>query len=428
MEGLKGIVPQAVKNIYHLFQAAVATVIYGFPSRKIKIIGVTGTDGKTTTVSLLYHILKSAGYKVSMISTVNAIVGEARFDTGFHVTTPSPFEIQKFLRMMVKAGSEYAVLEITSHSLDQNRVAFVNFAEAIITNVTNEHLDYHGSYDKYLLSKAKILNAVKYRILNADDESFKKLSSLGSGKMLSVGTKEGVDFLAKDVKSTQNRLDFNIQTKYKDVETQSVSVSTPLRGEFNVQNILLAVACAKTLDVVDKEITKALKDFPGVEGRMENIDEGQKFQVIVDFAHTPNSLEKALKSLKNITRNKLICVFGSAGERDVGKRPEMGRVAAEGCDITILTGEDPRHESVGAIINQIAFGVEQKGGVLNQNYWKIPDRSRAIEKAIGLLANDGDTVAIFGKGHEKSMSIDGVEYPWSDQMAARNSLQVRLNK
>ena len=428
MEGLKGIVPQAVKNIYHLFQAAVATVIYGFPSRNIKIIGVTGTDGKTTTVSLLYHILKSAGYKVSMISTVNAIVGEARFDTGFHVTTPSPFEIQKFLRMMVKAGSEYAVLEITSHSLDQNRVAFVNFAEAIITNVTNEHLDYHGSYDKYLRSKAKILNAVKYRILNADDESFKKLSSLGSGKMLSVGTKEGVDFLAKDVKSTQNRLDFNIQTKYKDVETQSVSVSTPLRGEFNVQNILLAVACAKTLDVVDKEITKALKDFPGVEGRMENIDEGQKFQVIVDFAHTPNSLEKALKSLKNITRNKLICVFGSAGERDIGKRPEMGRVAADGCDITILTGEDPRHESVGAIINQIAFGVEQKGGVLNQNYWKIPDRSRAIEKAIGLLANDGDTVAIFGKGHEKSMSIDGVEYPWSDQMAARNSLQVRLNK
>ena len=428
MEGLKGIVPQAVKNIYHLFQAAVATVIYGFPSRKIKIIGVTGTDGKTTTVSLLYHILKSAGYKVSMISTVNAIVGEARFDTGFHVTTPSPFEIQKFLRMMVKAGSEYAVLEITSHSLDQNRVAFVNFSEAIITNVTNEHLDYNGSYDKYLLSKAKILNTVKYRILNADDESFKKLSSLGSGKMLSVGTKEGVDFLAKDIKSTQNRLDFDIQTKYKDGETQSVSVSTPLRGEFNVQNILLAVACAKTLDVVDKEITRALKDFPGVEGRMENIDEGQKFQVVVDFAHTPNSLEKALKSLKNITKNKLICVFGSAGERDIGKRPEMGRVAADGCDITILTGEDPRHESVGAIINQIAFGVEQKGGVLNQNYWKIPDRSRAIEKAIGLLANDGDTVAIFGKVHEKSMSIDGVEYPWSDQMAARNSLQVRLNK
>ena len=320
MEGLKGIVPQAVKNIYHLFQAAVATVIYGFPSRKIKIIGVTGTDGKTPTVSLLSHIRKSAGYKASMISTVNAIVGEARFDTGFHVTTPSPFEIQKFLRMMVKAGSEYAVLEITSHSLDQNRVAFVNFAEAIITNVTNEHLDYHGSYDKYLRSKAKILNAVKYRILNADDESFKKLSSLGSGKMLSVGTKEGVDFLAKDVKSTQNRLDFNIQTKYKDGETQSVSVSTPLRGEFNVQNILLAVACAKTLDVVDKEITKALKDFPGVEGRMENIDEGQKFQVVVDFAHTPNSREKAIKSLKHITRNKLIWVFVSAVEREVGKR------------------------------------------------------------------------------------------------------------
>lgn len=425
---MKDLVPQGIKNSYHFFQAVLAVLINGYPSKKLKIIGVTGTDGKTTTVNLIYHILKSSGTKVSMISTVKAVVGEATFDTGFHVTTPSPFELQKFLKMMVKAGSKVAVLEVTSHGLDQNRVSLVDFYGAVITNVTSEHLDYHKDYDSYLRTKAKILSDVKYRILNGDDNSFKKLSETGSGKMVSFGMEKGVDISADDIKIKKDQLEFTVKFKNQEKNGGSLKVTAPLVGKFNVYNILAAIASVKSLGIENKEIEKALSEFPGVEGRMERIIEGQNFEVVVDFAHTPNAFTNTLKLLRDQTKGRLLCVFGSAGERDISKRSVMGEIAAKFCDYIILTGEDPRNEDVNKISEEIASGIKKEGGIQNETYWLVPDRDSAIEWAIKNLAKESDTVAVLGKGHEKSINIGGKEFPWSDQMSARSALSGRLRK
>lgn len=428
MKKLRSLVPQGIKNIYHLLQAAVAVTISGHPSKKLKVIGVTGTDGKTTTVNLIYHILKSAGVKVSMVSTVNAHVGEATFDTGFHVTTPSPFGVQKFLKMMVRAGSEVAVLEVTSHGLDQNRVAFVDFHEAVITNITHEHLDYHRNYDSYLRAKAKILNGVKHRILNKDDKSFKRLSELGSGKMTSFGIDRGADIIASDIRNNSNGLAFTIELKNHGKVENTIKIRTPLSGEFNVYNILASVATVKTLGVGNTAIEKSLKEFTGIEGRLEKIDEGQDFDVVVDFAHTPNALKNVLATLKANSKEKLIAVFGSAGERDSSKRPIMGEIAGKLCDYVVVTSEDPRNEDVVQISREIVVGLEKGGGVINKTFWLIPDRAAAIKWAIGELAKAGDTVALLGKGHERSINIGGKEYSWSDQMTARAAISERLKK
>lgn len=428
MKKIRGLVPQGIKNTYHLLQALLAVIISGYPSKKLKVIGITGTDGKTTTVNLVYHILKSAGVKTSMISTVNAHVGEATFDTGFHVTTPSPFGVQKFLKMMVKAGSEVAVLEVTSHGLDQNRVTFVDFYEAIITNITHEHLDYHRNYESYLKAKARILSRVKHRILNKDDKSFKRLSEMGSGKMISFGIEKGADIMASNIRNNRSGLEFTIEFKNPYEDEGKIKVISPLTGEFNVYNILASVSAAKTLGVGNKKIEKALKEFKGIEGRLEKIEEGQKFDVFVDFAHTPNALKSVLTTLKSNSNEKLIAVFGSAGERDTSKRPIMGEIAAKLCDYVIITSEDTRNESVSKISSEIVTGLEKGGGVKNETFWLIPDRAAAIKWAIGDLANTGDTVALLGKGHEKSINIGGKEYSWSDQMNARAALSERLKK
>ena len=425
MKKIRGLIPQEIKNIYHFLQALLAVTISGYPSKKLKVIGITGTDGKTTTVNLVYHIIKSAGIKVSMVSTVNAFVGEATFDTGFHVTTPSPFGIQRFLKMMVKAGSEVAVLEVTSHGLDQNRVAFVDFYESIITNITHEHLDYHRNYESYLKAKAKILDGVKHRILNRDDKSFKRLSELGSGKMISFGIDNDADIIATDIKSNRKGLEFTIEFKNQVKFSGGLKVMSTLSGKFNVYNILAAVTAVKTLGIDNKSIEKALKQFNGVEGRLEVIDEGQKFDVVVDFAHTPNALKSVLTMLRDNSNKKLIAVFGSAGERDTGKRPIMGEVAAKLCDYVIITGEDPRGESVKKISSEIVLGLEKAGGIKNKTFWVIPDRVEAIRRAIIDLAQVGDTVVLLGKGHEKSINIGGKEYPWSDQLTARSALAER---
>ena len=363
-----------------------------------------------------------------MISTVKAIVGEATFDTGFHVTTPSPFELQKFLKMMVKAGSKVAVLEVTSHGLDQNRVSLVNFYEAIITNVTSEHLDYHKDYDSYLRTKAKLLSDVKYRILNADDKSFKKLSETGSGKMVSFGMEKGADISADNIKIKKDQVEFTVKFKNQEKNGGSLKVSAPLVGKFNVYNILAAIASVKSLGIENKRVEEALPEFPGVEGRMERIVEGQNFEVVVDFAHTPNAFTNTLKLLRDQTKGRLFCVFGSAGERDISKRPIMGEIAAKFCDYIILTGEDPRNEDVNKISDEIASGIKKEGGIQNQTYWLVADRAAAIDWAIKNLAKESDTVAILGKGHEKSINIGGKEYPWSDQMSARSALSGRLKK
>ncbi len=422
---MKDRIPQPAKNFYHLLTAFFASLIFRFPASRLKVIGVTGTDGKTTTVSLIYHILNDLGARVGMISTVEAKFGGKRFETGFHVTTPSSISIQKFLRKMVDNKIEYAVLEITSHALDQNRCAFVPINTSVITNVTQEHLDYHKNYKNYLLTKAKIMKNVCYRVLNSEDQSFEMLKMLGSGQLVSFGG-FGADYFGEIISTDDFSTSFAIHYKTKQKQLKTMVVQSNLIGEFNLSNILAAFAVCKIFGFEDKKILNAIESFPGVEGRMESIDKGQDFKVVVDFAHTPRSIELALSALRRSTTKRLICVFGAAGERDRSKRSLMGQVAANLADIIILTSEDPRSEKPEKIIAEIAKGIEKVGGVENKTFWKIVDRTEAISKAIENLAEFGDTVVILGKGHEKSMNIAGVESPWDEKQVVTQALERRL--
>ena len=390
---------KAINYGKHLPMAVLANVKHGFPGRKLKVIGVTGTDGKTTTVNMIYSILKDAGKKVSMVSTINAEVASKKYETGFHVTSPHPSMIQGFLAQSVKNKDDYFVLEITSHALDQFRTWGVPIEIGVVTNITREHLDYHKTMENYLKAKAKLIEHAKYAVLNKDDESFTKLSKMTEGKVVSV--------------SLKNSADLNLK---------NFPVSLKIPGEYNYSNALQAAAVAQILGIDQKSITGSLNKFKNLAGRMEEIPNKQGIKVVVDFAHTPNALENACKALKKQTNGRLIVVFGAASQRDAGKRPIMGQIAARFADITVLTSEDPRLEDPLRIIDEITAGMVAFGGKLNQTFYKEPDRKKAIEKALS-LAKKGDVVGIFGKGHEKTMNIAGKEIPWSDQEAVQKALK-----
>ncbi len=426
-DSFKRKVPEPIKKTYHFLQALVGALIFLFPSSKLKVIGVTGTDGKTTTVHLIHHILSESGKRVSMVSTVSARIRQKVLDTGLHVTTPDPIKMQYLLRKMANEDSEYCVLEVTSHGLAQNRTAFVNFFAAVVTNVTHEHLDYHKTYENYLKAKSRLLSGVKFRILNGDDASFEKLKDKGGGQLVGYGIKKDLDFRAKNINLSSKESEFEIQFTNKK-KNEKVNIKTKLEGEYNIYNILAAFAITYNLGLEPKKIAEAIATFDGIVGRMQYIDEGQDFDLVVDFAHTPVGLERALQYLKSIKRGKLIAVFGSAGERDIAKRAMMGKVATELADINVFTAEDPRREDVNKIIEELTSGAKKAGGIANRTYRTIPDRAKAINYAISTLASPGDTVVLFGKGHEKSMNIGGIEYPWSDEKIARDALKIKLKK
>ena len=369
------------------------------------MIGVTGTDGKTTTVHMIYEILKSAGKKVSLISSINAQVGNKSFDTGFHVTTPDPIALLRFLQKIVKEGTDYLVLEVTSHGLDQNRVFGIKFDVAVLTNITHEHLDYHKTFNNYLKAKVRLFKHVEYSILNVDDQSFGQIKKAASGKIISYSLYKNADFNLKNF-----------------------PIKLGVAGEYNFYNALAAAAATSALGIDRTTVYKALSSFKGVLGRMENVDLGQEFKVIIDFAHTPNALSQALKTLnsKLKTQNsKLIAVFGTAGQRDRTKRPLMGQVAAQYADISVITAEDPRTERVEDICAQIAEGFKRKGKRKGKDFYFVYDRQKAIEFAVN-LAEKGDIVATFGKSHEKSMCYGKKEYPWDEFAQVKKAIKRRL--
>ncbi|RJP47114.1 MAG: UDP-N-acetylmuramoyl-L-alanyl-D-glutamate--2,6-diaminopimelate ligase, partial [Armatimonadetes bacterium] len=367
-----------VDFLEHFPVAVLANIIYGFPSRKLTVIGITGTDGKTTTTNMIYRVLKDAGLKVSMVSTINAVLGNKIYDTGFHVTSPHSFTIQEFIKKAVNSGSEYLVLEVTSHGLDQHRFWGVQFDIGIITNITHEHLDYHKNFQNYVRAKSRLLKNVKTAVLNYDDPSFKKLRESAGGKVMSFGWSKQADWNAE-----------NFPLKLK------------IPGDYNIENALAAAVVASSVGIEKKVIKKSLERFTSLSGRMEEIENNRGVKIIVDFAHTPNALEKVLVTLHSDTRSKLISVFGCAGARDKGKRPLMGAVSAKYADITILTDEDPRFEDRESIIDDIAAGAYQQKAIDGKTLFREPDRFKAIKLALE-MAKKGDTVGIFGKGHEQS--------------------------
>ncbi|EKD64738.1 MAG: hypothetical protein ACD_50C00311G0004 [uncultured bacterium] len=404
---------QSLKNIYHLINAFLANLWFGFPSRRLTVIGVTGTDGKTTTVSLIYHILNSAGYNVSMISSVGAIIGGKNYDIGFHVTTPSPWALQRFIKRakehVLNAGpaARFLILETTSHALDQYRVWGIKFDIGVLTNVTHEHLDYHKTYDNYVGTKTKLLKMAKVAVVNRDDKSYKLVKSKVQGK---------------NKKSIKYGLGTNA-----DVNPKLFPFESNLIGEFNKYNALAAIAVCRESGVDDKVIRKALISYKPPVGR-EEIVHKVDFTVMVDFAHTPNAFDQLLSSIKPSIKGRLIHVFGSAGLRDNTKRPLMGKVSSRYADFIVLTAEDPRSESVEKIMNGIESGIMnhefriKKGTLL-----KISDRKEAINAAIK-MARKGDFVLISGKAHEKSMNYGKGEVPWDEFVVVKEALRRRGGK
>lgn len=392
---------QSLKNIYHYFQAFVSAIYFNSPSHKITVIGVTGTDGKTTTVNMIYHILKSAGKRVSMVSSLGATIGVKSQDTGFHVSTPSPFQVQKLLKEAVDAGSEYFILEATSHGLDQNRLAFVKIKIGVVTNITSEHMDYHKTWENYAQAKAKLFKNVEHSILNKDDKSFSYLRDIATSKITT----------------------YSVIDQEADINPQNYPIKLKLEGQYNLYNALAASSAVSSLDIAKEKIMLSLASFKGLKGRMQEIKEGQQFRAVIDFAHTPNGLKQALKTL-SASKNKgskLISVFGSAGERDKQKRKSMGTVASKYADISIITSEDPRSEDPTQISKEIALGFKINKKKEGTDYFIIPDRTEAIKFAVKKAIN-GDIVGFFGKGHENSMCIGDVEYPWSEEETVKRAI------
>ncbi len=386
---------RALKGLYHLLIAVYANIKFGFPSRKLTVIGVTGTDGKTTTTTLIYEILKAAGYKTSMITSVHAVIAGKSYDTGFHVTTPDPFWVQKYLREAVDHGDTHMVLEVTSHALSQYRVFGVKFAVGVITNVTHEHLDWHKTFEKYLKTKLSLLKRADIAILNRDEAELYNQ--------------------AMPVLRRKNVITYGIRREARITPT-SYPFKTKLLGEFNLYNCLAALSAADALNIPKKIAQNAVAQFSGVIGRMEVVAT-KPFTVIVDFAHTPNAIDKALKSVRGFTKKRLIHVFGSAGLRDHTKRPLMGKASSKYADVIILTEEDYRTENVETIMDEIAAGIEP-----GPQIYRYPKRQDAITNALQ-LARAGDVVIVTGKGHERSLARGKKEYPWSDQGAVKKGLK-----
>jgi UDP-N-acetylmuramoyl-L-alanyl-D-glutamate--2,6-diaminopimelate ligase len=409
------------------------------------MVGVTGTDGKTTTATLIHSILTAAGLRAGLISTVGAHIGDEALDTGFHVTTPDALAVQGYLARMVAAGLTHCVLEVTSHGLAQQRVAGCEFDVAVVTNITHEHLDYHKTFDAYRAAKAMLFESLasaapkpgveKIGVLNADDSSYPYLRGVVKTKSLSYSVRAGAGVVALNIRFSPEATHFDVSIASLQPPATRFLVTTSLVGEYNLSNCLAAIgATVSALGVSPDAAQRGIAAVQGVPGRMERIDMGQPFTAIVDFAHTPNALKRTLEtarkmlaaksamdSLANSAVQRVIAVFGSAGLRDVEKRRLMAEVSAELADLTLLTAEDPRTESLDDILEMMAFGARNRGGVEGRTFFRVPDRGEALRLAVR-LARPGDIVLACGKGHEQSMCFGEVEYPWDDRTALRAAL------
>ena len=411
-----------------------AAALHGFPARKLVMIGVTGTDGKTTTCSLIHSILRAASIRAGLITTVNTEIGAEVMDTGFHVTTPDAAAVQGFLARMVAAGMTHCVLEATSHGLAQQRVAACEFDLAVVTNITHEHLDYHGSLDAYLKAKAMLFDSLafaapktgvsKLAVLNRDDDqSYEYLRERLQVDYADYGLQSSAATYADHIRSEGAGTRFDVQTDGK-----RFSVETALPGEYNVANCLAAIVATRNgLGIAIESVKAGIATMRAIAGRMERINLGQNFEAVVDFAHTPNSLRELLRAVRKETAGRIIVVFGSAGLRDVAKRSWMGSVAAQLADVAVITAEDPRTESLADIMAEIAAGCAKVGGVEGETFWQLADRADAIRFAVG-LAGPGDVVLACGKAHEQSMCFGAVEYSWDDSVAMRAAIADRMGK
>lgn len=408
---VKRVIPMGVFNRlvpeWHRVEAVWWNVRYGFPAKDMKVIGVTGTNGKTTTTFLIHRMLCEAGYRAGLMTTVGFGVGAHVEPQVQHMTNVGPRELMIRLREMKNEGMDWLVLETTSHALAQHRTWGVPYSIAVVTNITHEHLDYHKTFENYKAAKRRLFILAQHNnkgrrlgVVNADDPESVEFG-LETENTVSYGVQNG-DVRATDIQLRPDGVNYTAQAG-----TETYHIHSHLPGSFNVYNTLAAVCVGQALGLSREQVEQGIGALEGVEGRMTSIDEGQNFTVVVDFAHTPDSFEKLFKDIRPVVKGKLIVLFGSAGRRDEAKRAVQGRLAGEYADEVVVTEEDDRDCDGQEIMEMIASGAESAGKVPDKNLFLVHDRSEAIAFAVGRASSSGDTVLLLGKGHEKTIERNG---------------------
>jgi len=385
-----------------------AARFYGDPTAQLDVVGITGTNGKTTTAFLVRHLLEGAGRQAGLLGTVKRVVGGAEEEV--ERTTPEAIDLQATFRRMLDAGDTAVAMEVSSHALELGRARGIRFASKVFTNLTQDHLDFHETMDAYFAAKRRLFDQPGVAVVNVDDEHGRRIAS--EVEAVTFGIEHEADYRAREIE-----FDFAGSRFTLDTPDGSIEVESPLPGLFNVQNVVGAIAAVRSLGVPGEEIS--LEGFERVPGRFEPVDEGQDFGVLVDYAHTPDSLENVLRTARELTRGRLHVVFGAGGDRDPGKRPLMGRAARELADRVLVTSDNPRNEEPEAIIDQVMEGA-------GPDAERDADRRRAIGRAIA-DAEPGDVVVIAGKGHEQGQEFEhGRKEPFDDKTVAREALRARV--
>ncbi|MCL5676862.1 MAG: UDP-N-acetylmuramoyl-L-alanyl-D-glutamate--2,6-diaminopimelate ligase [Firmicutes bacterium] len=425
----EGVVKVVVPDSREALAMAAAT-LYGHPSKKLRLIGVTGTNGKTTTTYLIRSILRAQGFKVGLIGTVKALIDDEEIPAGR--TTPESLDLQALLARMVRAGCDYAVMEVSSHALDLKRVASCEFDAGVFTNLTQDHLDYHGTLEEYLAAKARLFRMLgttyaghpkrgpKVAVLNLDDPASAKLRALTRVPVMTYGIDQTADL-------TASRLEVDLAGVRYDLDSPrgQAHVSLAMSGRFNAYNSLAALGVGLAEGVPLEVGIRALEGVAGVPGRVEAITGGQPFSVLVDYAHTPDGLENVLRAAREMTRSRVLVVFGAGGDRDRTKRPIMGRIAGELADLAFITSDNPRSEDPGAIAEEIRAGL---AALPEHAPYKVQvDRAAAIERAVE-AAEPGDVVVIAGKGHETYQIFRDRTIHFDDREVAAAAVRRRMGK
>jgi UDP-N-acetylmuramoyl-L-alanyl-D-glutamate--2,6-diaminopimelate ligase len=406
-------VPEVVVRDARAAMGPAAARFFGDPTSELQVVGITGTNGKTTTAFLVRQLLEAGRLQTGLLGTVKRVVGGIEEEV--ERTTPEAIDLQATFRRMLDAGDRACAMEVSSHALELGRADAIRFACRVFTNLTQDHLDFHGTMDAYFAAKRRLFDEPGPAVVNVDDEYGRRLAE-GRGEVISFAIERDADYRARDVRFDVSGAWFTCETPDGPLEIES-----PLPGLFNVLNVLGAVAVARTLGVDAGAVAEALRSVGRVPGRFEAVEEGQDFGVLVDYAHTPDSLENVLRAAREVTRNRLHVVFGAGGDRDRGKRPLMGRAAADLADRVIVTSDNPRNEDPESIVDQIMEGT-------GPDAERELDRRRAIGRAIE-SAEPGDVVVIAGKGHEQGQEFErGRKEPFDDVTVAREALRARQSR
>ena len=435
---IRKLVPERLILFYHFCLASLASLFYGYPSKKMVIIGVTGTKGKTSAANFIWSVLNTAGYKTGLLGTANIRIGKEEFLNKYHMTMPGRFILQKILRKMVRAGCKFCVLEVTSEGIKQSRHIGISFDAAVFTNLYPEHLQAHGgSFLEYKKAKGKLFStlseskdfkmvgskkAPKIIVVNNDSPDKNYFLSFRADKKITFGLNDGANFKAQEIQSNERGVNFLVRgTKYH----------LDILGEFNVLNALPAIALASNLGIPANLIKQGLANLKSIPGRMEKINEGQDFTVLVDYAHEKQSITAVLDTAQNMVREnlgKVIILLGAeGGGRDKSKRPVMGKISAQKADYVVVSNVDPYEDDPEEILEDIAKSSEKYGKIRGKDLFVIEDRRKGIRKALALAAK-GDIVLITGKGAEQSIIIDGKYSAWDDRLVVKEELKNIVNR